>query len=70
VVFCNEFCSVIEALGHQYDPIEWRLFDSSKVGLKAVFLPSGKKFQPVHLVHVADMTESCENSKLLLEKIQ
>jgi hypothetical protein len=42
LVFSNEFCSVIEALGHQHDPNEWRLFGSSKVGLEAVFLPIGK----------------------------
>jgi hypothetical protein len=46
LVFCNEFCCVMEALGHQHDPFEWRWFDSSKVGLKAVFLPSGKNSHP------------------------
>jgi hypothetical protein len=26
LVFCNDVCSVIVALGHQHDPTEWRLF--------------------------------------------
>jgi hypothetical protein len=28
-VFFNDDCSVIEAAGHEYDPIEWRLFIDS-----------------------------------------
>jgi hypothetical protein len=39
VLFCNDVCSVIEVLGHQQDPTEWRLFiDSSKVSFKTVLL--------------------------------
>jgi len=31
LVFCNNVCSVIEALGHQHNPTEWCLcIDSSK----------------------------------------
>jgi len=26
LVFCNEVCCVINALGHQHDLIEWRMF--------------------------------------------
>jgi hypothetical protein len=44
------------------------LFDSSKVGLKAVFLPTGKKFPSVPLDHAVNRTESCENIKLLLKR--
>jgi len=30
VVFCNDVCSVMEVLGHEYNPDQWRLFiDSS-----------------------------------------
>ena len=33
--FCNDVCSVMEVLGHEYNPDQWRLFiDSSKVSLK------------------------------------
>jgi hypothetical protein len=32
VVFCNDVCSVMEVLGHECNPDQWRLFtDSSKV---------------------------------------
>jgi hypothetical protein len=34
-VFCNEVCSVMEVLGHEYNLVQWRLFtDSSKVSFK------------------------------------
>jgi len=42
LVFCNNVCCVIEALGHQHDPTEWRLFiDSSEVSLKDMLLHNG-----------------------------
>ena len=32
VVFCNDVCSVMEVLGHEYNPDQWHMFiDSSKV---------------------------------------
>jgi len=38
VVFCNDVCSVMEVLGHEYNPDQWRLFiDSSKVSLKVFY---------------------------------
>jgi len=34
VIFCNDVCSVMEVLGHEYNPDQWHLYiDSSKVGL-------------------------------------
>jgi len=43
-VFCNDVCSVMEVLDHEYNPDEWRLFiDSSKLSLKVVLLHSGKR---------------------------
>jgi hypothetical protein len=69
-VFCNDICSVMEALGHQHSIPEWRLFiDSSKVSLKAVLLHNGNKYPSVPLAHAVNMKESYENMKLLLEKI-
>ena len=39
--------SVMEVLGHEYNPYPWLLFtDSSKVSLKAVLLHNGNKFPP------------------------
>ena len=38
-VFCNDVCSIMEVLGHEYNPDQWCLFtDSSKVSLKVVLL--------------------------------
>jgi len=71
LIFCNDVCSVIETLGHQLVPTEWRLcIDSSKVYLKLVLLQNGEKFPSVPLAHIANMKDFYENMKLLLEKIQ
>jgi hypothetical protein len=51
-VFCNGVCSVIEALGDQYDPTKCRLFlFSSKISLKVVLLHNGNNFPSVSLAH-------------------
>jgi len=48
VVFCNNVCSVMEVLGHEYNPDQWRLFvDSSKMSLKLVLLHNGNRFPSV-----------------------
>ena len=71
VVFCNDVCSVMEVLGHVYNPDQWRLFiDSSKVSLKVVLLHNGNKFSPVPLAHAANMKESYESMKLMLGKVK
>jgi hypothetical protein len=60
----------MEALGHQHNTPEWRLFiDSSEFNLKAVLLHNGNKYPSVPLAHAVNMKESYENMKLLLEKI-
>jgi hypothetical protein len=60
----------MEALGHQHNTPEWRLFiDSPKVSLQAMLLHNGNKYQSVPLAHAVNMKESYENTKLLLEKI-
>jgi len=54
VVFCNDICSIMEVLGHEFHPDQWRLFiDSSKVRLKVVLLRNGNKFPSVPLTHAA-----------------
>jgi hypothetical protein len=71
LVFGNDVCSVIEALRHQHDPNEWHLFtDSSKVSVKAVLLHNRNKFSFVPVAYAANLKESYENIKLLLENIQ
>jgi len=62
VVFCNDVCSVMEVLGHEYNPDQWRLFiDSSKLSLKVVLFHNGNKVPSVPLAHAANMKESYES---------
>jgi hypothetical protein len=65
ILFCNDVCSVVEVLGHEYNPDQWCLFiDSSKVSLKVVLLYN------VPLAYATNMKESYESTKLLLGKIK
>jgi hypothetical protein len=51
-VFGNAVCSVVEVIGHEYNPDQWRLFvDSSIVSLKLVLLHNGNRFPSVPLAH-------------------
>jgi len=62
VVFCNDVCSIIEVLGHEYDTDQWRLFnDLSKVSLKVVLLHNGNRFPSIPLAHAANMKGSYES---------
>ena len=71
VVFCNDVCSVMEVLGHECNPDQWRLFtDSSKVSLKVVLIHNGDRFPSVPLAHAANMKESYESMKRLLGRIK
>ena len=61
-VFCNDVCSVMEVLGHEYNTDQWRLFiDTSKMSLKVVLLHNGNKFPSVPLTHAANMKGSYES---------
>ena len=71
VVFFNDVCSVMEVLGHEYNPDQWRLFiDASKVSLKVVRLQDWKRFPSVPFTHAASMKEIYESVKPLLGKIK
>ena len=70
-MFCNDVCSVMEVLGHEFNQYQWRLFtDLTKVSLKVVLLHNRNKFPSVPLAHAANMKESYESMKLLLGKIK
>jgi hypothetical protein len=70
-VFCNDVCSIMEILGHEYNTDQWRLFlNSSRVSLKVVLLNNGNRFLSIPLAHAATMKESYESMKLLLGKIK
>ena len=71
VAFCSDVCSVMEVLGHEYNPDQWRLFiDSSKASLKVVLIHKGNRFPSVPLAHASNMKASNESMKLLLGKIK
>ncbi|UYV76697.1 hypothetical protein LAZ67_14001794 [Cordylochernes scorpioides] len=71
LVYCNDVVSLMEALGHDHDTEEWRLFiDSSKISMKAVLLHNGNKFPSVPIAHASNMKETYENMELLLKKIE
>jgi len=71
VVFCNDVCSVMEVVGHKYNPDQWRLFiDSSKMSLKVVLLHNKNSFPSVLLAYAANMKESYESIKLLFGKFK
>ena len=62
---------VMEVLGHEFNPDQWRLFtDLSKVSLKVVLLHNENKFPSVPLAHAVNMKESYESMKLLSGKIK
>jgi len=58
VMFCDDVCSVMEVLRHEYNPDQWLLFiDSSKVSLKVFLLHKGNRFPSVPLHHASNMEE-------------
>ena len=69
--FAMTFCSIMEVLGHEYNPDQWRLFiDSSKGSLTVVLLHNENRFPSVPLAYAANMKESYESMKLLLGRIK
>ena len=69
VVFSNDVCSVMEVLGHEYNPHQWRLI-IVLLKVKVVLLHNRNRFSSVPLAHAANMKESYESMKLLLGKIK
>ena len=71
VKFCNDVWSVLEVLGHEYNPDKRRLFtDMSKVNLKVVLFHNRNRFPSFPLAHAANTKESYKSMKLLLGKIK
>ena len=71
VVFCNDVSSVMEVIGHDFNPDQWCLFiDSSKVNLKVVLRHNRNRFPSFPLAHAANTKENYESMNLLLGKIK
>jgi len=70
-MFFNDVCSIMEVLGHEYNPDQWRLFiDLSNVSFKVVLLHNGNRFPSVPLAHAANVKKSYGSMMLLLGKIK
>jgi len=70
-MICNDVCSVMDVVGHEYNPDQRRFFnDLSEVSLQLVLLHNGKIFPSVPLALAANMKEMYESMKLLLGKIK
>lgn len=67
LVYCNNIAGLVEAMGIEYNPAEWRLFiDSSSRSLKAVLLNNGNKFASIPVGHSVQLSETHNSMELLL----
>lgn len=70
LVFCNDVNGLMSQLGQNHVATEWRLFiDSSKTSLKGVLLHNGNKLPSLPLAYSADLKETYDVMKLMLEKL-
>lgn len=68
LTYCNDVKGLINELGVEYVPVEWRLFiDSSTKSLKAVLLNNGNKMASVPVGFSVMLTETYDNLKHLIE---
>ena len=71
VGFCNNVCSIMEVLGHEFKPDQWHLFiDCQKWAWRWFYSTTEINSPPFLLAHEANMKESYESIKLLLGKIK
>ncbi|MGR0272090.1 hypothetical protein ACUWC3_28705, partial [Klebsiella pneumoniae] len=71
LIFCSDIDGLINELGYNHNPKEWRLFiDSSKLSLKAVLLHIGNDKPSIPIAYAAHMKETYDNMKTLLTEIQ
>lgn len=70
LIYCNDVDGLMKAIGHEYQPENWRLFiDSNKYSLKAVLLHNGNEYPSIPVAHATNMKECYDAMKLLLDKI-
>ena len=68
--YCKDVEGLLNAVGIDHDPTEWRLFiDSSTKSLKAVLLHKGNIYPSIPLAYSLQTKEDYENVKQLLIKI-
>lgn len=60
--YCKNISGLFTFLGFLHNPSDWRLFiDSSRRGLKAVFLHNRKKYSSIPIAHSVHLKESYAN---------
>ena len=68
LTYCNDVKGLINELGVEYVPVEWRHFiDSSTKSLKAVHLNNGNKKASVPVGFSVMLTETYDNLKHLIQ---
>ena len=70
LVYCCNIVGLINEMGIEYDPTEWRLFiDSSMRSLKVVLLHNGNQLGSIPIGYSIAMNETYANMKIVLDKI-
>ena len=70
-LFCDDINGLLNAMGCEYEPVEWRLFiDSSKRSLKCVLLHNGNVFASIPKGHSVQMKKTYDSMKQVLEKLK
>lgn len=70
VAYCTNFDGLMEALNIPYTHDEWRLFIDASSGIKFALLNRGKILPTIPLAYSVKRKETCDNFKLILEKIK
>lgn len=67
LVYCHNILELLQKLGAQYDPEEWRfLIDSSKQSLKGARLHNTNQYGSVRVVYSINLKENYENLETAL----
>lgn len=69
IVLCNDINGLMNLMGIEHEPTEWRLFiDSSKNSLKTVLLNNGNKHPSIPVAYGVGTKENYETFKIILGK--
>jgi hypothetical protein len=68
--FCTDVNGLMNQLGNEHVPDEWRLFiDSSTASLKAVLLHNGNEKPSIPVAHIVGMKETYDSMKFIMEGV-
>ena len=70
IVYCNNIPGLVQQMGLEFRPENWRLFiDSSSRSLKCVLLHNGNQYAPLPIAHSTRLKEEYQNIKMVLLKL-